>query len=359
MTSGPVDRRFWGRARGGRSRSWWGKVSGGRGVAGAGAQFLGVAGWVRHRRGAEPGRAVRARGNPAARCFSRPGRSVPCRASPAASTGVDDAFARAWGPGVGAEIMGRGKFGAQRGPWPDQEWNGWWGDNPPFHTPVFVLTHHARPAVAMDGGTTFHFLDASPAQALAQARQAAAGGDVRIGGGPSTVREFLAARPDRLRAHRGGADRAGPRGAAVGGAGGARRPLPNRGGDQPQRRHPRHLQPPVTDGNTAGHASAATPPSPACRDLACHPSEMTLPTLRPDPSPHRDPWEARGANTPYVWLPRKVAMESSSSCHHGVWWTGAMVPVQGEEKDRFRYPVMLAFLSCSQSLKCARVKSTS
>src|SRR5215510_13315329 len=98
-----------------------------------------------------------------------------------------------WAPGIGAEIMGRGKFGPHHGPWPDQEWNGWWGDTPPFHTPVFVLTHHLRPAVQMNGGTTFDFLDASPAQALAQARQAAAGGDVRIGGGPSTIREFLAA----------------------------------------------------------------------------------------------------------------------------------------------------------------------
>ena len=112
---------------------------------------------------------------------------------PGGSTGIDDAFASAWEPGIGAEIMGRGKFGPHHGPWPDQEWNGWWGDNPPFRTPVFVLTRHPRPSVRMNGGTTFDFLDASPAQALAQARQAAAGADVRIGGGPSTIREFLAA----------------------------------------------------------------------------------------------------------------------------------------------------------------------
>ena len=112
---------------------------------------------------------------------------------PGGSTGIDDAFASAWYPGIGAEIMGRGKFGPYRGPWPDQEWNGWWGDNPPFHTPVFVLTHHLRPPVQMNGGTTFEFLDASPAEALTQARQAAAGRDIRIGGGPSTIREFLAA----------------------------------------------------------------------------------------------------------------------------------------------------------------------
>ena len=112
---------------------------------------------------------------------------------PGGSTGIDDAFASAWGTGVGAEIMGRGKFGPHHGPWPDQEWNGWWGDNPPFHTPVLVLTHHLRPPVQMNGGTTFEFLDASPAQALTQARQAAAGRDIRIGGGPSIIRDFLAA----------------------------------------------------------------------------------------------------------------------------------------------------------------------
>jgi dihydrofolate reductase len=112
---------------------------------------------------------------------------------PGGSVGIDDAFASAWGPGIGAEIMGRGKFGPHHGPWPEEEWNGWWGDNPPFGTPVFVLTHHPRPSVQMKGGTTFHFLDASPAQALAQAREAAGGADVRIGGGPSTVRQFLAA----------------------------------------------------------------------------------------------------------------------------------------------------------------------
>ena len=111
---------------------------------------------------------------------------------PGGSTGIDDAFAGAWEPGIGAEIMG-GASSARTGSWPDQEWNGWSGDTPPFRTPVFVLTDHPRPAVRMNGGTTFEFLDASPAQALAQARQAAAGGDVRIGGGPSTIREFLAA----------------------------------------------------------------------------------------------------------------------------------------------------------------------
>jgi dihydrofolate reductase len=109
------------------------------------------------------------------------------------STGVDDAFAKDWAHGIGAEIMGRNKFGHQRGPWVDEEWKGWWGDDPPFHTPVFILTHHPRPAITMAGGTTFHFMDASPVEALEAAREAARGLDVRIGGGPTTIRQFLAA----------------------------------------------------------------------------------------------------------------------------------------------------------------------
>jgi dihydrofolate reductase len=109
------------------------------------------------------------------------------------STGIDDAFASNWVPGIGAEIMGRNKFGYQRGPWLNEEWKGWWGDDPPFHTPVFVLTHHPRPSIEMKGGTTFHFIDATPSEALRVAQQAAGALDVRIGGGPSTIREFLAA----------------------------------------------------------------------------------------------------------------------------------------------------------------------
>jgi dihydrofolate reductase len=109
------------------------------------------------------------------------------------STGVDEAFAQTWGAGIGAEIMGRNKFGPQRGPWVDEEWKGWWGDEPPFHTPVFVLTHHPRPSIEMKGGTIFHFIDASPGEALDVAREAAGGLDVRIGGGPSSLRQFLAA----------------------------------------------------------------------------------------------------------------------------------------------------------------------
>jgi dihydrofolate reductase len=109
------------------------------------------------------------------------------------SRGVDNVFAQEHGPGIGAEIMGAGKWG-HPGWQDDPEWKGAWGPNPPFHTPVFVLTHHPRPSIEMEGGTTFHFLDASPAEALETAREAAGGQDVRIGGGPTVIRDFLAAR---------------------------------------------------------------------------------------------------------------------------------------------------------------------
>jgi len=109
------------------------------------------------------------------------------------STGTDDALAAGWEPGFGADIMGRNMFGPQRGPWADREWKGWWGDDPPYHNPVFVLTHYPRPSIKMQGGTTFHFIDASPEVALKKAREAAGDLDVRIGGGPSTIRQFLAA----------------------------------------------------------------------------------------------------------------------------------------------------------------------
>ena len=106
--------------------------------------------------------------------------------------GVDEAFARQHESGIGAEIMGAGKFGPP-GWHEDPQWKGWWGPNPPFHTPVFVLTHHPRPSIDMEGGTTFHFADASPTEALGVAREAASGLDVRIGGGVTVVRDFLAA----------------------------------------------------------------------------------------------------------------------------------------------------------------------
>jgi dihydrofolate reductase len=112
---------------------------------------------------------------------------------PGGSGGVEDSFLRLHAPGVGAEIMGSGKFGPP-GWHEDPDWKGWWGPNPPFHTPTFVLTHHPRPPIEMEGGTTFHFLDTSPAEALETARAAAGGLDVRIGGGVKTIREFVSAR---------------------------------------------------------------------------------------------------------------------------------------------------------------------
>ena len=113
---------------------------------------------------------------------------------PGGSGGVDDVFVQRHDRGVGAEIMGAGKFG-HPGWEDDPEWKGALGPNPPFHSPVFVLTHHTRPSIEMEGGTTFHFLDTSPAEALETAREAADGKDVRIGGGPTVIRDFLAARP--------------------------------------------------------------------------------------------------------------------------------------------------------------------
>lgn len=108
------------------------------------------------------------------------------------TAGVDDAFAQQHEPGIGAEIMGAGKYGPP-GWQDDAEWRGWWGENPPFHTPTFVLTHRPGPPIEMEGGTTFHFLDATPSEALAVARAAASGQDVRIGGGATVARDFIAA----------------------------------------------------------------------------------------------------------------------------------------------------------------------
>ena len=104
---------------------------------------------------------------------------------------VDRVLTAAWGQGVGAEIMGRRKFGPQSGSWGDDDWRGWWGDEPPFRTPVFVMTHHARLPIHFDNGTSFHFVDAPPHEVLWQAKEAANGQDVRLGGGPSTIRQFL------------------------------------------------------------------------------------------------------------------------------------------------------------------------
>ena len=107
-------------------------------------------------------------------------------------TGIDNDFAEATNRGIGAEIMGRRKFGPQVGPWEDESWRGWWGEEPPFHSPVVVLTHHSRPDLEV-GETTFLFRDLPPVEALALASERAGGLDVRLGGGPTVVREFLQA----------------------------------------------------------------------------------------------------------------------------------------------------------------------
>ena len=106
-------------------------------------------------------------------------------------TGIDNDIAEQGFSGVGAWILGRNMFGPVRGPWPDESWKGWWGDEPPYHTPVFVLTHHARAPLEMAGGTTFHFVTEGIHAALEQARAAAAGRDVRVGGGVATIRQYL------------------------------------------------------------------------------------------------------------------------------------------------------------------------
>ena len=116
--------------------------------------------------------------------------SWPNRSEPGGNRGLDDYFTRDFARNIGAEIMGRNKFGPQRGPWDNLDWQGWWGDTPPFHTPVFVLTHHERPSFSL-ADTTFHFVDAAPADVLGRAQEAADGLDVRLGGGTTTIREFL------------------------------------------------------------------------------------------------------------------------------------------------------------------------
>ncbi len=111
---------------------------------------------------------------------------------PGGKLGLDEAIASAWGTNIGAEIMGRNKFRPTTGPWPADGWQGWWGDEPPFGTPCFVMTHWEREPISV-GGTTFHFVSGTPAEVLERARDAADGQDVRLGGGPTTVNEFLAA----------------------------------------------------------------------------------------------------------------------------------------------------------------------
>ncbi|MCA0242948.1 MAG: dihydrofolate reductase family protein [Proteobacteria bacterium] len=111
-----------------------------------------------------------------------------------ATEGVDERFAARGFEGLGAWILGRNMFGPVRGPWPDESWQGWWGDEPPYHVPVFVLTHHPRPPLAMQGGTTFHFVTEGLSVALQRARAAAGALDVRLGGGMASIRQALQAR---------------------------------------------------------------------------------------------------------------------------------------------------------------------
>lgn len=106
---------------------------------------------------------------------------------------LDRALTSMWSQGIGAEIMGRRKFGPQTGAWPDDDWQGWWGEEPPFRTPVFVMSHHLHPDIDFDNGTSFRFVAGAPDQVLRLAQEAADGLDVRIGGGPTTVRQFLQA----------------------------------------------------------------------------------------------------------------------------------------------------------------------
>ncbi len=108
-------------------------------------------------------------------------------------TGIDNDFAERGFRNVGAWILGRNMFGPIRGPWPDMDWKGWWGDTPPYHVPVFVLTHHERPPIQMEGNTTFHFITGGIHEALDKALEAAEGMDVRIGGGPNTIQQYLRA----------------------------------------------------------------------------------------------------------------------------------------------------------------------
>ncbi|HEY7887840.1 MAG TPA: dihydrofolate reductase family protein [Steroidobacteraceae bacterium] len=110
------------------------------------------------------------------------------------STGADEGFAARSFENLGAWILGRNMFGPIRGPWPDESWRGWWGPNPPYHVPVFVLTHHPRDSLTMEGGTTFHFVTDGIQAALERAKAAANGRDVRIGGGIATIQQFLGAR---------------------------------------------------------------------------------------------------------------------------------------------------------------------
>src|ERR1043165_5635279 len=109
------------------------------------------------------------------------------------ATGVDNDFAVRGFANIGAWILGRNMFGPVRGPWPDENWKGWWGKNPPYHVPVFVLTHHPRASITMEGGTVFHFVTGGILEALKRATEAAGGKDIRVGGGVATIQQYVKA----------------------------------------------------------------------------------------------------------------------------------------------------------------------
>ena len=175
--------------------------------------------------------------------------------TPSCSSSLPGSAPRSWVPASSARPDGTRTRSGRAGGVP----------NPPFHTPVFVLTHHPRPPIEMEGGTTFHFLDAPPAEALETAREAAGGQDVRIGGGPTMIRELPGCRARRPHAHRGGPDPAGPGRPPLGRAGGPREGLRDRGHLVAQRRHAPDVHPSRSGGLTRGDKRALSGSVNACR----------------------------------------------------------------------------------------------
>ncbi len=176
------------------------------------------------------------------------------------TTGVDDQYAEEYFAEIGAEIMGAGMFGLHDHP-DDPDWRGWWGDEPPFRVPVFVLTHTPRPSIEMAGGTTFHFLSATPEEALGRALDAADGKDVRVGGGADRGPRVPQGRTRRPAPRRHRADPARTRHPPLGRPAGARVRLCGEGGDRAERHHSRHVP-------TLRHSAASRVGSQAFRGLA-------------------------------------------------------------------------------------------
>lgn len=158
-----------------------------------GAQLHDFSRWLRRRSAPDAGESPRRRRRSPPRLVRRNTVLSPGERKPGGTTGVDDDIAARFGEGIGAWILGRNMFGPIRGPWPDDTWRGWWGKNPPYHGPVFVLTHHERSPTRMEGGTVFHFVTGGIRDALDSATAAAAGKDVQIGGGVATIRQYLEA----------------------------------------------------------------------------------------------------------------------------------------------------------------------